>query len=85
MLLIVLCYKSTPDTTIWSIRQMPQDSKLYAVAGGDGKLSIYDDIKSIDTLSLSKHPIISLDWHKDKKGLFACSSFDQSIKIGMVQ
>lgn len=79
--------QSTPETTLWSIRQLPQDPKLFAVAGGDGELSIYkdQDLKPIDKLKLSKHPVISLNWHKDKKGLFACSSFDQSIKIGMVQ
>jgi hypothetical protein len=42
-------------------------------------------MKAAHVLNLSKHPIISLDWNKDKKGLFACSSFDQSIKIGLVQ
>lgn len=78
-----LCIQSKAETTLWSIRQV--DSTLFAVAGGDGQLSIYKDLKPIDTLNLSKHPIISTSWHRDKKGLFACSSFDQSIKIGIAQ
>ncbi|KAG2214265.1 hypothetical protein INT47_000821 [Mucor saturninus] len=76
------------DTTLWSIRHIPQQPNYFAVAGGDGNLSTYDQkslTKPINVLNLSKHPIISLDWNKDKKGLFACSSFDQTIKIGMIQ
>ncbi|KAI8646275.1 WD40-repeat-containing domain protein [Parasitella parasitica] len=78
--------QSPSKTTLWSIRHIPQQSDYFSVAGGDGNLSTYSlDLQVAHVLNLSKHPIISLDWNKDKKGLFACSSFDQSIKIGMVQ
>ncbi|KAI7906335.1 WD40-repeat-containing domain protein [Cokeromyces recurvatus] len=77
------------NTTLWSIRHVPQQPTYFTVAGGDGNLSTFNlqepFTKPIDVLNLSKHPIISLDWHKDKKGLFTCSSFDQSIKIGMFE
>ncbi|KAG2235856.1 hypothetical protein INT48_003968 [Thamnidium elegans] len=76
------------DTTLWSVRHIPQQPNYFTVAGGDGNLFTFDQTspdKPIDTLNLSKHPVISLDWHKDKKGLFACSSLDQTIKIGMIQ
>jgi WD40 repeat protein len=76
--------EATADTTLWAIRHLPQDPSLFAIASGDGQLSIYND-QLLDSVNLSKHPIISLNWHKDKKGLFACSSFDQSIKIGIFQ
>ncbi|GAN01935.1 WD repeat-containing protein 92 [Mucor ambiguus] len=73
-------------TTVWSIRHIPQQSQYFSVAGGDGNLTTYNqqDMKPTNVLALSKHPIISLDWNKDKKGLLACCSFDQSLKIGMV-
>ncbi|KAI9335064.1 WD40-repeat-containing domain protein [Pilaira anomala] len=79
---------SAEDTTLWSVRHIPQQSNYLSVAGGDGNLSTYDQTslgQPVDVLKLSTHPIISLDWHKDKKGLFACSSFDESIKVGMIQ
>jgi WD40 repeat protein len=55
--------------------------------GGDGNITTFDkkSSKQVNVLNLSQHPIISLDWHKDKKGLFACSSFDQTIKVGMLE
>ncbi|CEP18572.1 hypothetical protein [Parasitella parasitica] len=78
--------QSSTETTLWSVRHIPQQPHYFSVAGGDGNITTYtQDLRAAHVLNLSKHPIISLDWNKDKKGLFACSSFDQSIKIGMVQ
>lgn len=76
------------DVTLWSIRHVPQQPNYFSVVGGDGNLTTFDTKSSVvvvDKLKLSQHPIISLDWHKDKKGLFATSSFDQTIKIGMLE
>ncbi|KAI8079094.1 WD40-repeat-containing domain protein [Gilbertella persicaria] len=76
---------SEPANTLWSIRHIPQASEYFSVASGDGQISIFNQsslTEPLHFLPLSKHPIISLDWHKDKKGLFACSSFDQTIKVG---
>ncbi|KAI9470642.1 MAG: WD40-repeat-containing domain protein [Benjaminiella poitrasii] len=77
------------NTTLWSVRHIPQQSNYCTIAGGDGNLSTFNLQQPLteptNVLKLSKHPIISLDWHKDKKGLFTCSSFDQSIKIGIFQ
>jgi WD40 repeat protein len=73
--------------TLWSIRHIPGKSDYFAVAGGDGTVSVWNQ-KKLDApsskLNLSKHPVTSLDWNQDKKGLFACTSFDQTIKLGMV-
>ncbi|KAI8330672.1 WD40-repeat-containing domain protein [Choanephora cucurbitarum] len=72
------------DTTLWAIRHIPQQSDCFAIASGNGQFLSFQhpNHKPFNTLALSKHPVISIDWHKDRKGLFACSSFDQTIKIG---
>jgi len=28
-------------------------------------------------------PIVALDWHTDKAGLFVCTALDQTVKIGI--
>ncbi|KAI8347663.1 WD40-repeat-containing domain protein [Blakeslea trispora] len=75
---------SDTGNTLWAIRHIPQQPDCFAIASGDGQFHSfqYPSNKPFNSLSLSKHPVISIDWHKDKKGLFACSSFDQTIKIG---
>ncbi|KAI8991042.1 WD40-repeat-containing domain protein [Mycotypha africana] len=82
--------KFEKETTLWSIRHMPQNPDYFTIASGDGKLSTFNlnkthTIDDIQELSLSKHPIISLDYNRDKKGLYACTSFDQTLRIGIVQ
>ncbi|CAO3699187.1 unnamed protein product [Rhizopus stolonifer] len=79
--------KSAKETTMWRVKQLP-GTKCFTVAGGDGTLSTYNSNKLTDpehVLQLSKHPITSLDWNEDKMGLFACCSFDKTIKIGLIQ
>ncbi|KAI8384877.1 WD40-repeat-containing domain protein [Radiomyces spectabilis] len=79
---------SPSETTMWAVRHFPQQSNLFAVAGGDGQLRLWDaqhTEKPVASQSLSKHPIIAFDWNRDKKGLYACGSFDQTIKIGFMQ
>lgn len=72
---------------MWRVKQLP-GANCFTVAGGDGTLSTYSSNKLTEpeyVLQLSKHPITSLDWNKDKMGLFACCSFDKTIKIGLIQ
>ncbi|KAI8149453.1 WD repeat-containing protein 92-like protein [Fennellomyces sp. T-0311] len=76
------------DTTIWSARHAPQNRNYFAATGGDGtvKLWSYENVKKAAlATAVSKHPIISCDWSGDKNGLFACCSFDQTIRVGMMK
>ncbi|CEI90678.1 hypothetical protein RMCBS344292_04996 [Rhizopus microsporus] len=76
--------QTTKDTTLWCIRHIP-NTEHFTIADGNGKLSTYKDTNLDNILNISKHPIISLDWNKDKKGLFACCAFDKTINIGIIQ
>ncbi|KAL0089720.1 WD40-repeat-containing domain protein [Phycomyces blakesleeanus] len=79
---------NTPaDVTFWSACHCPQVPDLLAVAGGDGELRLWKggENSPAATTSVSKHPIVSLDWNRDKKGLFVCSSFDQTLRLGLVR
>ncbi|KAG2222370.1 hypothetical protein INT45_006892 [Circinella minor] len=76
------------DTTVWSTRHLPQNPNYFASASGDGTVSIWhhENLKSpLSTITASKHPIISSDWNKDKKGLLAYCSFDQTLRLGVVK
>ncbi|KAF7727495.1 hypothetical protein EC973_007473 [Apophysomyces ossiformis] len=73
--------------TVWSVRHMPQDVSYFANANGNGDVTVLHNATTDNpsVISVSQHPVTSFDWHKDKKGLFACSAFDQTIRIGLVQ
>lgn len=76
------------ETTMWAARHVPQDTNVFAVVAGDGQVRLWkhNDLKvPLLSASVSKHPIISCDWNRDKKGLFACCSFDQTIRISFAQ
>ncbi|KAI9489693.1 WD40-repeat-containing domain protein [Zychaea mexicana] len=76
------------NTTVWSTRQLPQSPNYFAAAAGDGTVSLwsYDNLKKTSSvLSASKHPIISSDWSRDKKGLLAYCSFDQTLRVGFAK
>lgn len=46
------------------------------------EVGIAGDLHEIGKLEkVSSQPIVSFDWHKDKKGLSVCTSFDQTIRI----
>ncbi|KAI8099874.1 WD40-repeat-containing domain protein [Halteromyces radiatus] len=86
--------ESPPDTTLWSVQHTPQtnnnnnDDPFFAITSGDGSINIWDHnnvAKSVGSASLTNHPTISLDWHPTKKGLFVCSSFDQTLRIGCIE
>lgn len=70
---------------MWAVRHLAQDPNYFTVLGGDGKARLWShkDTKTgpISTVSMSKHPVISCDWNRDKKGLLACCSFDQTVKV----
>lgn len=77
-----------PDTTNWKINQVQQGSDYFSISSGDGKISIWDQQnvkKPLASSNLTKHPIISLDWHPNKSGLYVCSAFDQTLKIGCIE
>ncbi|CAO3654020.1 unnamed protein product [Cunninghamella echinulata] len=77
-----------PDTTNWKINHVQQGSDYFSISSGDGKISIWDQQnvkKPLASSNLTKHPIISLDWHPNKSGLYVCSAFDQTLKIGCIE
>ncbi|KAI8335180.1 WD40-repeat-containing domain protein [Chlamydoabsidia padenii] len=77
--------KLPSDTTQWSIQHIPQ-TKDFTIASGDGSITVWDQqAKSIGSTKLTNHPIISHDWHPTKKGLFVCSAFDQTIRLGCIE
>lgn len=54
-----------------------EDSETGAQRGVAGSVSLLNSRK------LSDQPIVALDWHADKQGLFVCTALDQTIKIGI--
>ncbi|KAI7881280.1 WD40 repeat-like protein [Lichtheimia hyalospora FSU 10163] len=80
--------QSSSDTTMWAAHHVPQDPRYFGVVGGDGVFRLWDHDgtkqQPVASLSLSKHPIIACDWNRDKQGLVACASFDQTLRIAQV-
>jgi len=75
------------DSTVWKIRHIPHQEDLYMTANGSGYLSLYRQDKPSSPIGESKqteHPIISFDWNEEKSGLYAAVSFDQQVRVGMV-
>ena len=40
-------------------------------------------VQLLNSRKFSDQPIVSLDWHTDKQGLFVCTALDQTIKVGI--
>ncbi|ORX51980.1 WD40 repeat-like protein [Hesseltinella vesiculosa] len=80
---------STPsDTTYWCVQAVPQYDQHVSVTAGDGSMSIWHQQQRDAPLaksSLTTHPVISHHWHPNRKGLFASSAFDQTLRIGYVE
>ncbi|KAI8065477.1 WD40-repeat-containing domain protein [Gongronella butleri] len=75
------------DTTHWSVRRVPEFDQYVSVTSGDGNMSVWDHQhpkKAAAKVNFTHHPIISQDWHTNKKGLFAVTAFDQTLRIGML-
>jgi hypothetical protein len=56
-------------------------------ATGDGTLSLYqhrNESYPPVNLKQTEHPIVSFDWNNGKQGLFAAVSFDQQVRVGIV-
>jgi hypothetical protein len=56
-------------------------------ATGDGSLSMYQqgaEYSSKANLKQTEHPIVSFDWNGSKEGLYAAVSFDQQLRVGIV-
>jgi hypothetical protein len=66
---------------------VPAQPNYYMTASGEGHLSLYKHGSSSTPVTKSKqteHPIVSFDWNSSKQGLFAAVSFDQQVRIGIV-
>ncbi|CAO3649032.1 unnamed protein product [Cunninghamella blakesleeana] len=75
------------DTTNWKVNHVQQESSYFSIVSGDGNLSVWDQkniSKPLVSSNLTKHPIISLDWHPNKSGLYVCSAFDQTLRVGCI-
>ena len=56
-------------------------------AAGDGNLSLYQQGKGYvpkADLKQTEHPVVSFDWNGSKEGLYAAVSFDQKVRVGIV-
>jgi hypothetical protein len=42
------------------------------------------EIQLINESPIAEQPVASFDWSSDKTGLFACASFDQQLRVGVV-
>ncbi|SAL95255.1 hypothetical protein [Absidia glauca] len=74
------------DTTQWSIQHVPHTKDRFTIASGDGKISVWDTLaQPLGSTKLTNHPIISHEWHPTKRGLFVCSAFDQTIRLGCIE
>eukprot|EP00033_Pygsuia_biforma_P001946 GCRY01002168.1.p1 GENE.GCRY01002168.1~~GCRY01002168.1.p1 ORF type:complete len:357 (-),score=59.96 GCRY01002168.1:48-1118(-) len=67
---------------LWRYKYPPErrveDKDTKEVRGVAGEL------EQLATATLSALPIASLDWHPQKEGLFTCTSFDQTVRVGIV-
>lgn len=75
------------NTTIWKVMSVPAQPNFYMTASGEGHLSLYKHGSLSAPVTKSKqteHPIVSFDWNLSKQGLFAAVSFDQQVRIGLV-
>ncbi|KAI9366754.1 WD40-repeat-containing domain protein [Zopfochytrium polystomum] len=98
--------KNTDNTTIWTVRHLPQNRDVFLTSCGNGKLHLYkyhypsqrqrknakDDqpegvpgqLDRLNHAVVAEQPVSSFDWSPDKMGLFACSAFDQQVRVGCV-
>jgi WD40 repeat protein len=51
---------------------------------GNPPQGVAGTVQLLNKTSLSTQPIPSIDWHKDKIGLAAMTSFDQTVKVAIV-
>jgi hypothetical protein len=48
------------------------------------EVGVVGNVLHLQNSLLAEQPICAFDWSADKLGLFACASFDQQVRIGMV-
>jgi hypothetical protein len=48
------------------------------------KRGVMGSVQLLNSRKLADQPIVSLDWHTDKAGLFAATALDQTVKVGLV-
>ncbi|ORZ18590.1 WD repeat domain 92 [Absidia repens] len=81
--------ESPVDTTLWATQHAPStQDEYFAIAAGNGTVSLWDHnnlAKPVGSSTITNHPVTSLDWHPTKKGLFVCSAFDQTVRLGYVK
>jgi WD40 repeat protein len=53
------------------------DAESGAARGVIGQVTLLNSRK------FSDQPVVSLDWHTDKAGLFVCTALDQTVKVGI--
>lgn len=47
-------------------------------------MGVAGSVELLNHKNMSTQPIASFDWHPDKEGLYACTAFDQCIRVGVV-
>jgi len=75
------------DSTIWKVRHVPHGANYYMTASGDGVLCVHEHGSGPFVpveLKQTEHPIVSFDWNNGKNGLYAAVSFDQHVRVGIV-
>ncbi|KAI9323075.1 WD40-repeat-containing domain protein [Dichotomocladium elegans] len=85
---VIQTLKTFNDTTMWATSHLPQNPRYFGAVSGDGMFRVWDHQNTgqpVAAQQLEKHPIVSCSWNHEKKGLFACGSFAQTIKVGFAQ
>ncbi|KAI8855051.1 WD40-repeat-containing domain protein [Chytridium lagenaria] len=82
--------KSTDNTTIWTVKHLPQNRDIFLTSGaledadGQHDAGVPGKIVNLNHIDIAEQPISSLDWSPDKQGLCAFISFDQHVRVGVV-
>ncbi|ORX88888.1 WD repeat-containing protein 92 [Basidiobolus meristosporus CBS 931.73] len=77
------------ESTIWSIRHLPQNPEYFVTSGGDGCIALHKygsdgKVAALGTSKVSSQPVCAVDWNHDKPGLCASVAFDQTITVSLV-
>ncbi|KAK2706716.1 dynein axonemal assembly factor 10-like isoform X2 [Artemia franciscana] len=86
----VIWESSWRKSTVWTGKLMPQSAAIFSTTAGDGSVGIWrvrqrsEDEEHFELLEegvVTDQPITSFDWNSRRKGLAACTSFNETLKV----